>query len=74
MTTPFFFNIKINNTLFFPLIATTKISFQEDYHQNTTHMQQNSVAPDIAAALKIKVYHGKNGFLASYSLMGNSLV
>jgi hypothetical protein len=33
-----------------------------------------SVAPDIAAALKIKVYHGKNGFLASYSLMENSLV
>jgi len=31
------------------------------------------VAPDITAALKIKVYHGKNGFLASSTLMGNCL-
>ena len=32
------------------------------------------VTPDIAAALKIIKVFGKNGFMASFSLMGNGLI
>jgi hypothetical protein len=56
----------VRSILIFSIISVSIQSFLLSFEDETF------VAPDIATALKIK-YLEKNGFLASYSLMGNDL-